>query len=89
MTALEILYDRQLALNGTHDLPNPVEGVLNPLESPQQAKEAQVGGHGLRIDDGGQGLLHVIPQGKHIPACQQIQLFNGKLGCTVARWSKH
>ena len=87
MTAFQRLNDRQLALNGTHDLPNPVEHVLNPLETPQQAKEAQVGRHGLSIDDGGQRLLHVIPQGKHIPACQQVNLFSGQLDCTVTRWS--
>ena len=59
--AFEALQDCQLALNGAHDLPHPVQGVLNPLEGPQEAKQTQVGRHGLSIDDGRQGLLHVIP----------------------------
>lgn len=61
--------DCQLPLHPAHDLPHPVQGVLHPLQSPQQPEEAQVAGHGLPSDDGGQGLLHVVPQNEDIPTC--------------------
>lgn len=36
------LYGGQLALNAAHHLPYPVEGMLHPLQGPQQPEQAEV-----------------------------------------------
>ena len=36
------LYGGQLALDAAHHLPYPVEGMLHPLQGPQQPEQAEV-----------------------------------------------